>query len=464
MNHSQRTRRSSRRRSRPQPQPRPLVEPNSAGIDVGARQMYVAVPEDRDPEPVRIFSTFTQDLEALADWLLDCNITTAAMESTGVYWIPLYQILEDRGIQVCLTSARQMRNVPGRRTDWQECQWLQYLHSVGLLRAAFRPQQQVCAARSLLRHRGRLVESACDQIRLMQKSLTQMNVQLHHVISDLTGVTGMAIVDAILGGERDAARLARLRRPEIRASQETIRKSLEGDWRAEHLFTLQQARELYGAIRGAIEECDREIERTLGEFESRVDPDEQPPPPGSKKRKTRRTKRTGDFRFDTRREAYRLFGVDVTEIPGLGGNALVLFSELGRDMSRWGSGDEFVSWLALCPDNDKTGGKVVWRGVRGVKNRAGQLFRMAASSLHHSATPLGQFLRRKKASLGAPGGITAAAHKIARIFYAIVSQQVEYDETIWRQQDAQRERRQQTKLKRRARKLGYELVPIQAGA
>ena len=312
--------------------------------------MYVAVPEDRDPEPVRIFSTFTEDREALADWLLACGITTAAMESSGVYWIPRYQILEDRGIKVCLTSARQMRNVPGRRTDWQECQWLQYLHSVGLLRAAFRPQQQVCATRSLMRHRGRLVESACDQIRLMQKSLTQMNVQRHHVISDLTGVTGMAIVDAILGGERDATRLARLRRPEVRATQETIRKSLEGDGSAEHLFTLKQARELYGTIRGAIEECDREIEGTLGEFEPRVDPDEQPPPPGRKKRKTRRAKRTGDFRFDTRREAYRLFGVDVTEIPGLGGNALTLFSEVGRDMNRWASADQFVSWLALCAD------------------------------------------------------------------------------------------------------------------
>lgn len=453
----------SRRRPRPQPQQRPLVEPNAAGIDVGARQMYVAIPPDRDQEPVRVFSTFTQDLEALADWLLQHGITTAAMESTGVYWIPLYQILEDRGIQVCLTSARNMRNVPGRRTDWQECQWLQYLHAVGLLRAAFRPEQQVCATRSLMRHRGRLVESACDQIRLMQKSLTQMNVQLHHVISDLTGVTGMAIVDAILGGERDAARLARLRRPEIRANEETIRKSLEGDWRAEHLFTLKQARELYRAIIGAIEECDREIERTLGEFEPRVDPGEQPPPPGSKKRKTRRTKRTGDFRFDTRREAYRLFGVDVTEIPGVGGMALTLFSELGRDMSRWGSADEFVSWLALCPDNDKTGGKVVWRRVRAVKNRAGQMFRMAANALHHSATPLGQFLRRMKARLGAQAGITATAHKIARIFYAIVSQQVEYDKTIWQQQDAQRERREQNKLKRQARKFGYQLVPIQAG-
>ena len=195
-----------------------------------------------------------------------------------------------------------------------------------------------------------------------------------------------------------------------------------------------------------------------------MDPDQQPPPPGSKKRQTRRAKRTGDFHFDTRREAYRLFGVDVTEIPGLGGNALTLFSELGRDMSRWGGADEFVSWLALCPDNDKTGGKVVWRGVRpGVKNRAGQLFRTAANALHHSATPLGQFLRRMKARLGAPGAITATAHKIARIFYAIVSQQVQYEETIWQQQDAQRERREQNKLKRRARKLGYELVPIQAG-
>ena len=462
MSHSPRTRRSRRRRPRTQPQQRPLVAPDAAGIDVGARQMYVAVPEDRDPEPVRIFSTFTEDREALADWLLACGITTAAMESSGVYWIPQYQILEDRGIKVCLTSARQMRNVPGRRTDWQECQWLQYLHSVGLLRAAFRPQQQVCATRSLMRHRGRLVESACDQIRLMQKSLTQMNVQRHHVISDLTGVTGMAIVDAILGGERDATRLARLRRPEVRATQETIRKSLEGDGSAEHLFTLKQARELYGAIRGAIEECDREIEGTLGEFEPRVDPDEQPPPPGRKKRKTRRAKRTGDFRFDTRREAYRLFGVDVTEIPGLGGNALTLFSEVGRDMNRWASADQFVSWLALCPDNDKTGGKVVWRGVRAVKNRAGQLFPMAANALHHSATPRGQFLRRMKARLGAPAGITATAHKIARIFYAIVRQQVEYDETIWRQQDTQRERREQNKLKRQAHKLGYQLVPIQA--
>ena len=308
------------------------------------------------------------------------------------------------------------------------------------------------------------MQSVCDQIRLMQKSLTQMNVQLHHVISDLTGVTGMAIVDAVLGGERDAARLARLRRPEIRASEETIRKSLEGDWRAEHLFTLQQSRDLYGAIREAIEECDREIERTLGEFEARIDPDEQPARLDGKKRKTRRTKRTGDFRFDTRREAYRLFGVDVTEIPGLGSNALALFSELGREMNRCCSADEFISWLALCPDNDKTGGKVVWREVRGVKNRAGHLFRMAAQSLHHSATPPEQHLRRMKARLGNPGGITATAHKIARIFYAMVSRQVEYDDTVWRQQDTKRERREQNKLKWRARKLGYELVPIQAGS
>jgi len=463
MNRSRRSRRAgSRRRPELSAAARPLVEPHAAGIDVGARQMYVAIPPDHDEEPVRVFATFTQDLEALADWLVERGITTVAMESTGVYWIPLYQILEDHGLRVCLTSARQMRNVPGRRTDWHECQWLQYLHSVGLLRAAFRPQQQVCAVRSLMRHRGRLVESACDQIRLMQKSLTQMNVQLHHVISDLTGVTGMAIVDAILGGEREPARLARLRQPEIRASEETIRKSLEGDWRGEHLFTLKQAREIYRALVAAIEECDREIARMLDEVEPWVQPDEKPRRPGSKKLKTRRAKRTGDFRFDAQREAYRLFGVDVTQIPGVGGIALGLYSELGRDMSRWRSADAFSSWLALCTDNDKTGGKVVWRGTRGVKNRAGHLFRMSANALHRSATPLGQFLRRMKAKLGPEAGITATAHKIARIFYTMVKNQMEYDETIWQQQDTQRARRQEDRLKRQARKLGYQLVPIQA--
>ena len=221
---------------------RPVLEPNAAGIDVGAREMFVAVPPGRDEHPVQVFATFTEDLERLADWLLQCGVTTVAMESTGVYWIPLYEILEQRGIRACLVNARHMKNVPGRRTDWHECQWLQFLHSVGLLRASFRPEENICAVRTVLRHRSELVMAASQHVQHMHKALTQMNLQIHHVISDITGTTGLAIVDAILAGQRDAAVLAKLRDPHIKAHAETIRKSLVGNWRSEHLFTLKQSR------------------------------------------------------------------------------------------------------------------------------------------------------------------------------------------------------------------------------
>jgi len=439
----------------------PVMEANAAGIDVGAREMYVAIPPDRDAERVRVFPTFTNDLEALADWLVEQGITTAAMESTGVYWIPLYQILEDHGIRVCLVNARHMKNVPGRRTDWHECQWLQYLHTVGLLRAAFRPESVVVAIRSVMRHRRRLVEAAGVHIRHVHKALTQMNLQIHHVINDITGVTGTAIIEAILAGQRDAAELAKLRQPEIHADEETMRKSLEGDWRREHLFALRQSWELYGTYVRSIEACDQEICEMLGEREPKVNPAKKPLPSETKRRTKRKHQRTGDFRFDVRTEAYKQFGVDVTRIPGLEGIALVLYSELGNDMSRWSSASQFASWTALCPDNDKSGGQVLWTGVRQVKNRAGQLFRQAANSLHHSQTRMGAYLRRMKAKLGAEAGITAAAHKIARVFYAVVKNQVEYDETTWHRQDLVRQQRFEAKIRRQARGLGFELVPIQ---
>ena len=439
----------------------PVIERNAAGIDVGAREMYVAIPPDRDAEPVRVFPTFTCDPEALADWLVERGITTAAMESTGVYWIPLCLILEDRGIRVCLVNARHMKNVPGRRTDWHECQWLQYLHAVGLLRAAFRPEQEVVAVRSVVRHRSRLVEAAGVHMRHVHKALTQMNLQIHHVISDITGVTGKAIIQAILAGQRDAAELAKLREPEIQADAETIRKSLEGDWRREHLFTLRQSWDMYGEYVRAIEACDREICEVLGEHEPKVDPAEKPLPADTKQRKKRKNKRTGDFRFDVRTEAYKKFGVDVTQIPGLDGIALSLYSEVGSDLSKWSSAGCFASWTALCPDNDKSGGQVLWTGVRQAKNRAGQLFRQAANSLHHSQTQMGEYLRRMKAKLGAEAGITATAHKLARIFYAVVTNQVEYDQTMWHQQDEQRERRLKDKIRRQAHHLGFQLVPIE---
>jgi transposase len=447
---------------------RPVLEPNAAGIDVGAREMFVAVPPGRDANPVRVFATFTEDLERLTDWLEQCGVTTVALESTGVYWIPLYEILEQRGIRPCLVNARHMKNVPGRRTDWHECQWLQFLHSVGLLRAAFRPEQNICAVRTLLRHRSELVMAASQHVQHMHKALTQMNLQIHHVISDLTGVTGLAIVDAILAGQRDAVELAKLRHSQIKADAETIRKSLVGNWRLEHLFTLGQSRQLYRIYQQQIVACDLEIEKLLPQFEPRTDPAERPLPPDAKRNRAgkKRRKKNGhpNPEFDLRTEAYKLFGVDITQIPGLEENALPLFSEIGRDMTKWPTSAHFISWLALCPDNDISGGKLLWRRVRTVKNRAGHLFRLAAFSLHHSPTPLGNYLRRMKAKLGPKAATTATAHKIAVIFYTMVKNQVEYDETIWATRDMQREKRLQTKLKRQAKQLGYQLVPIEQNA
>ena len=447
---------------------RPVLEPNAAGIDVGAREMFVAVPPGRDEHPVRVFATFTEDLERLADWLLQCGVTTIAMESTGVYWIPLYEILEQRGIRPCLVNARHMKNVPGRRTDWHECQWLQFLHSVGLLRASFRPEENICAVRTVLRHRSELVMAASQHVQHMHKALTQMNLQIRHVISDITGVTGLAIVDAILAGQRDAAELAKLRDPHIKAHAETIRKSLVGNWRSEHLFTLKQSRELYRTYQQFIVDCDLEIETMLRAFEPRTDPVERPLPSDRKRNRVgkKRRKKNGHPNpgVDLRTETYKLFGVDVTQIPGLEENALPLFSEVGRDMSKWPTAAHFVSWLALCPDNDISGGKLLWRGVRTVKNRAGHLFRLAAFSLHHSLTPLGNYLRRMKAKLGPRAATTATAHKIAVIFYTMVKNQFEYDESIWATRDAHREKRLEMKLKRQAKQLGYQLVPIEPKA
>jgi transposase len=447
-------------------QDRPVLEPDAAGIDIGAREIYVAVPPDRDPRPVRVFQTFTDDLIAIAQWLEQCGATTAAMESTGVYWIPLYEILQEHGLRTCLTNPRGMKNVPGRRTDWHECQWLQYLHSMGLLAGSFRPDSKVVAVRTLMRHRQGLVRMAAQHVQHMHKALTQMNLQIHHVISDITGVTGTAIVDAILAGERDPAVLAKLRDPNIKASAETIRRSLIGDWSAEHLFTLRQSRKLYDDYKASIGEVDGEIERLLGEMEGKVDPQEKPLPPDRKRNgKTRRCHhRQKNDGFDLRQQAYRLFGVDVTQIPGLQTSALTLFSETGRDMRRWRNAAAFAAWAGLCPDNDITGGKVQWRGARKVKSRVGDIFRIAASSLHNNHSPLGDYLRKMKARLGKQGGVTATAHKIAVIYYTLIHRQVEYDESIWAERDALRPQRLERKLKRQAERLGYELVLKQNSA
>jgi transposase len=442
---------------------RPVLEPNAAGIDIGAREIFVAVPSDRDEDPVRVLPTFTEDLQQMAEWLVQCGITTVAMESTGVYWIPVYDVLEQYGLQPCLVNARNMKNVPGRRTDWHECQWLQYLHSVGLLRAAFRPEPEVRALRTVMRHRHELVLMANQHIQHMHKALTQMNLQIHHVINDITGVTGLAIVDAILAGERNPAVLAKLRDRRIKASQETIRKSLEGNWRPEHVFTLEQSRNSFQHYQEQIAACDQKLEKLIAQFTPRVDPEQRPLPPDRKKGQRRNKKKTGNPKtgFNLRTEGYKLYGVDLTQVPGLAQNILPLFSEVGRDMSKWPTAGHFVSWLGLCPDNDISGGRVLWRALRHIKHRGGELFRLAAMGLHHDQTPMGHYLRRMKSKLGPAGATTATAHKIAVIFYTMIKKQVEYDTTLWADRDAQREKRFQEKLKRQALQRGYKLVPIE---
>jgi hypothetical protein len=316
-----------------------------------------------------------------------------------------------------------------------------------------------------MRHRHELVQMSSQHILHMHKALTQMNLQIHHVIDDITGLTGLSIVDAILAGQRDPVELAKLRNWRIKADEETIRRSLVGNWREEHLFTLRQSRELYRSYQEQISKCDREIEKLIGGFEPRVDPEIKPLPPDQKRYRSdkKRAKKAGckKLDFDLRTEAYKLFGVDVTQIPGLETTAFSLFGEVGRDMSKWPTADHFASWLGLCPDNDISAGRVLWKGTRKLQNQAGRMFRQAAYSLHHNLTPMGDYLRRMKTKLGPAAAITATAHKIAVIFYTIVKNQLEYDDTIWATRDSKRQQRIQAKLKRQAHQLGYRLVPLE---
>ncbi|MCP4966902.1 MAG: IS110 family transposase [bacterium] len=432
----------------------PTVRRDAAGVDISPTVMYVAVGPEQDPEPVRSFGSFTCDLYRIAEWLKSCGVRTVAMESTGVYWIPLYQVLEEQGMEVCLVNARHFKNVPGRKTDVQDCQWLQYLHSVGLLRASFRPPAEVCALRTLWRHRRGIVEAASEHIQHMQKALDQMNVQLHHVLSDVTGVTGLAMIDAILAGERDPRKLAGLRDKRVRASEEKIVKALEGDYREEHLFTLKQSLEAYRYCQRQIGECDAEIERRVGVFEGKVDPESKPPPP---ERKTSRPTKQGEF--DMRRHHYRVFGVDLTQIPSIRtATVQVLLTEVGPNFQKFPDGGQFASWMTLCPHNDVTGGRVMKTGTKKSANRTAQALRMAAESLCRDQSYLGVYYRRKRAHIGAPKALTAAAHKLARVIYALVTTGREYDESVFLQAEKRERERAFKRLQRQARQAGYQLV------
>jgi transposase len=429
--------------------------PHAAGIDIGEAEHWGAVPPGADPQPVRRFGTFTADLDAVADWLLDCGVTTVAMESTGVYWIPLFALLEARGLQVLLIDPRQAKRVPGRpKTDRLDGKWLQRLHTYGVLTGAFRPESQVCVLRRYLRHRQMLLTYAAHHIQHMHKALEQMHRKLTQVVSDITGVTGMAILKAILAGERNPQHLAKLRNPHCHHTEDDIAKALQGTWRAEHLFALRQAVELYAVYHQQVSQCDQQIKRHLETFADKSAG--QPLPP-----KARRHTKTNAPRFDARTPLYRMAGVDWTTIEGIEENtALVILSEVGTDMHRWPSVKHFWSWLGRCPQHQISGGKVLARRLRPGAHRVAVALRLAARCLHHSQSALGAFFRRLKARLGTPKAITATAPKLARLVYSLLKHGTAYVQQGMDAYEAQYRERKITTMARQAKVLGYTLVPV----
>lgn len=441
------------RTSRKLPQQLECVNLDAAGIDVGAEAHYVAVPSDRDEFPVRTFSAFTADLERLTQWLRDCGIQTIAMEATGVYWIPLFELLESKGFAVCLVNPKHLKTVPGRKTDVLDCQWLQKLHTFGLLAASFRPPEEICKLRSYMRQRAMLVECSSTHIQHMQKALTEMNVKLQHVVSDIMGVTGLSIIDAILSGERDPHVLASLRNERCKRDQATIALALQGNWRDEHLFSLQQARELHQVYAEKIHQCDVQIEAQLGLLPDKT-------PAGSLAKPPRRWRRKNQLHFDARNRLIETTGVDLTEVTGLDTHTVLkLLSETGSDMTPWKTEKHFTSWLGLAPGNKKSGGKQL-SGRRAPRNhRAATIFRLAAQTLHHADCALGAFLRRLKQRLGPAKAITATARKLAVVYYKMLRDRKPYQDLGKDYYEAAYRTRVLKNLERRAKSLGYTLIP-----
>ena len=429
-----------------------LTHPNAAGIDIGSAAHFVAVPPDRDDEPVREFASFTADLHRLADWLDACGVDIVAMESTGVYWIPLYELLESRGFNVLLVNARHVKNVSGRKSDVLDCQWLQQLMSFGLLRSAFRPAEQVCVLRSLSRQRTMLLRSQGRFVQHMQKALTQMNIQLANVISDVAGETGQKILRAIVAGERDGLALAKLKNSRIHASEDEIAKSLQGSWRAEHLFALKQALDAFDFCGTQLAECDAQIQAQLQALHVREDE----PAKGKKRGRARNAPK-----FDLRTQLFQMCGVDLTRIDGIDvTTALVVVSEVGADMGKFPSDKHFASWLGLCPGTKITGGKVMSGKTKRCANRAAQALRLAAAALRSSQSALGAYYRRLCARMDKPKAVTAAAHKLARLIYAMLTHGQEYTD---RGQDYFEERYRQRvlhNLAHKAKAMGMQLVPF----
>jgi len=435
------------------------INVDAAGLDVGAEEIWACVPAGRDSKSVRVFPTFTADLHALADWLQACQVKTVAMESTGIYWIPIYEILESRGFEVCLVNARHIKNVPGRKTDVLDCQWIQQLHSYGLLHASFRPSEEICALRALARHRDNLIQRRSAHIQHMQKALELMNVKLTEVVSDITGVTGLSIIRAIVGGERDPQYLASFRQSGCKKSEAQIAKALQGNYKPEHIFVLKQSLAQYDFYLGQIQECDAEMEAMYAALPPSDPQSRAPSPPKPKGGKPRKNQ----AHYDLATALYELVGVDLTAIDGIDAlTAQTIITEIGLDVSAWPTVKHFTSWLGLAPHNDISGGKVLRSRTKKTQNKANLAFRLAAQSLHRSQSAVGAFHRRMKAKHGPAKATTATAHKLARMVYFMVKNRTDYVDpgvTYYEQQYRDRTIRN---LKRKAASLGMELVPVAA--
>ena len=429
------------------------INPDAAGIDIGSTFHVVAVPSDRDDRPVRTFRTFSNDLRQLADWLTAVGITTVAMESTGVYWIPVFEILEAGGFEVLLVNARDVKHVPGRKSDVNDAQWLQQLHQHGLLRGSFRPRDSVVRLRAYLRHRERLVDYAAAHIQHMQKALMQMNVQLHHVVTDITGLTGMRIMRAIVAGNHTPEQLAAFRDRRCHASEDTIREALIGNYRPEHVFALRQALELYDVHQAKVAECDVEIEAVLGELNAQRVTPEAPLP------SVRHAKGQNEPAFDVRPALYTLLGADLSQIHGFGPyTVLRLVAECGDDMTKWPTAKHFTSWLSLAPGNKISGGRLLSSKTRRSSNRATALLRIAAVNIGKTQTALGAFYRRLAARTGKAKAVTATARKLAILFYNALRFGMTYVDPGVSSYEERYRQRVIHNLHRRAKSLGFTLV------
>lgn len=429
----------------------PIIYPNAAGVDISSKEHYVAVNPDSSSKSIRAFGCFTEDLKAIAVWLKECNVNTVAMEATGIYWVSLFLLLEDAGFEVVLVTAKHVKNVRGKKTDVSDAEWIRQLHSCGLLSASFQPDTFTRKLRTYMRHRKNLIEMSATHIRMMHKALEQMNVKLQHVIADITGKSGQEIIKAIIKGERNPEKLASLCDGRIKSDKkEPIIKSLEGVWKEEHVFELEQSFTIFHMYHEKIKECDLQIEKHLREKSGTMkNPDE----------KIKAKSNKNNLNFEAKEILQKITGTDLTDIFGItSSNSIEIISEVGLDMNKWHSAKHFTSWLNLAPNNKISGGKILSSRIPKKKNHAGQIFKMAAFAVQRSKNWLAIFYHRIKAKKGAPKAIVATARKIAVIFYKLLKEKIKFSPIPIEKYADGFKQQQIKKLKRQAQTLGFQLV------